>query len=53
LLFYQNERDGPNFIATPLRTAAAHVNDQSAKVRSQVIDALEAQEIKETGNEEG
>jgi endoglucanase len=32
LFFYQNERDGPNFIATPLRTAAAHLNDQSAKV---------------------
>lgn len=29
--FYENERDGPNFIATPLRTAAAHLNDQSAK----------------------
>jgi len=32
LFFYQNERDGPNFIATPLRTAAGHLNDQSAKV---------------------
>jgi endoglucanase len=32
LSFYENERDGPNFIATPLRTAAAHLNDQSAKV---------------------
>ena len=31
LFFYQNERDGPNFIASPLRTAAAHLNDQSAK----------------------
>jgi endoglucanase len=30
--FYENERDGPNFIATPLRTAAGHLNDQSAKV---------------------
>jgi endoglucanase len=30
--FYENERDGPNFIATPLRTAAAHLNDESAKV---------------------
>jgi endoglucanase len=29
--FYQNERDGPNFIASPLRTAAGHLNDQSAK----------------------
>jgi endoglucanase len=32
LFFYQNERDGPNFIASPLRTAAGHVNDQSANV---------------------
>src|SRR5436190_9558285 len=32
LFFYQNERDGPNFIASPLRSAAAHLNDQSAKV---------------------
>lgn len=32
LNFYQNERDGPNFIATPLRTAAGHLNDQSASV---------------------
>ena len=29
--FYENERDGPNFIATPLRTAAGHLNDESAK----------------------
>jgi len=32
LSFYENERDGPNFIASPLRTAAGHVNDESAKV---------------------
>ena len=32
LFFYQNERDGPNFVATQLRNAAAHLNDQSAKV---------------------
>src|SRR5438874_6837577 len=32
LFFYQNERDGTNFIASPLRTAAGHVNDQSATV---------------------
>src|ERR1700739_5102330 len=32
LFFYQNERDGPNFVATALRTAAGHLNDQSAKV---------------------
>src|SRR5579863_5736664 len=32
LFFYQDERDGPNFIATALRTAAGHLNDASAKV---------------------
>jgi len=32
LFFYQNERDGPNFIPTALRTAAGHLNDQSSKV---------------------
>jgi endoglucanase len=32
VVFYENERDGPNFIATPLRTAAGHLNDQSATV---------------------
>jgi endoglucanase len=32
LYFYQNERDGANFIATPLRTAAGHLNDAHAKV---------------------
>jgi endoglucanase len=32
LYFYENERDGANFIATPLRTAAGHLNDQHAKV---------------------
>src|SRR5947209_6663576 len=31
LYFYQSERDGQNFVATPLRTAAGHLNDQSAK----------------------
>lgn len=30
--FYENERDGPNFIATALRTAAGHLNDENAKV---------------------
>src|ERR1700730_6586396 len=34
LYFYQNERDGPNFISTPLRTAAGHLNDASATVYS-------------------
>jgi endoglucanase len=32
LYFFENERDGPNFIATPLRTAAGHLNDASASV---------------------
>jgi len=32
LFFYQNERDGPNFVSTSLRSAAGHLNDQSAKV---------------------
>lgn len=32
LFFYQNERDGPNFVSTALRTAAGHLNDQSSKV---------------------
>lgn len=32
LNYYQNERDGPDFIPTPLRTAAGHVNDETAKV---------------------
>ncbi|HEV2696939.1 MAG TPA: glycoside hydrolase family 9 protein, partial [Terriglobales bacterium] len=32
LFFYQNERDGSTFVATPLRTAAGHLNDASAKV---------------------
>jgi hypothetical protein len=32
LYFYENERDGPNFISTPLRTAAGHLNDASAAV---------------------
>ena len=32
LSFYENERDGPNFIPSALRTAAGHLNDQSAKV---------------------
>ncbi len=32
LSFYQTERDGPNFIANPLRSAPAHLNDQTATV---------------------
>jgi len=32
LYFYENERDGPNYIASPLRTAPGHLNDQTAKV---------------------
>lgn len=30
LYFYQNERDGPNYIPTPLRSAPGHLNDQQA-----------------------
>jgi endoglucanase len=30
LHFYRNERDGPNFIETPLRTAPGHLNDARA-----------------------
>lgn len=30
LNFYKNERDGPGFIETPLRTAAGHLNDAHA-----------------------
>ena len=32
LYFYENERDGSNYIATPLRTAPGHLNDASATV---------------------
>ena len=32
LYFYENERDGANFIATPLRTAGGHLNDATATV---------------------
>jgi len=32
LSFYENERDGPNFIASQLRTAPGHLNDENAKV---------------------
>lgn len=34
LYFYQNERDGSNYIPTPLRTAPGHLNDASATVYS-------------------
>jgi endoglucanase len=30
LSFYQNERDGPDFIRSPLRTVAGHLNDAKA-----------------------
>src|ERR1700722_15444779 len=30
LYFYENERDGPDFIHTPLRSAPGHLNDLSA-----------------------
>lgn len=32
LYYYQNERDGANFVSSQLRTAAGHVNDQTALV---------------------
>jgi endoglucanase len=32
LYYYENERDGPNFIATPLRSAPGHLNDAGAKI---------------------
>jgi endoglucanase len=32
LNFYRNERDGANFIPTPLRTAAGHLNDEHGLV---------------------
>ena len=32
LSFYENERDGPNYIASALRTAPGHLNDEAAKV---------------------
>ena len=32
LFFFQNERDGSNFVATQLRTLPGHLNDASAKV---------------------
>ena len=31
LYFYENERDGPNFISTPLRSAAGHLNDAKGR----------------------
>ncbi|MHB8233919.1 MAG: glycoside hydrolase family 9 protein [Solirubrobacteraceae bacterium] len=32
LSFYENERDGPQYIPSPLRSAPAHLNDQAASV---------------------
>jgi len=32
LYYYENERDGPNYISSPLRTAPGHLNDESANV---------------------
>jgi len=34
LYYYENSRDGSNYIPTPLRTAAGHLNDSSATVYS-------------------
>ena len=30
LYFYENQRDGPNYIPTPLRSAPGHLNDSNA-----------------------
>jgi endoglucanase len=39
LYFYENERDGPDFIRTPLRSAPGHLNDVSAMTyRSPPVD---------------
>ncbi|MGI8449778.1 MAG: glycoside hydrolase family 9 protein, partial [Streptosporangiaceae bacterium] len=39
LYFYENERDGPDFIHTALRSAPAHLNDLSAMTyRSPAVD---------------
>ncbi len=32
LNFYQTERDGPDYLVNPLRSAPGHLNDESAKV---------------------
>jgi len=32
LYFYENERDGQNYISSPLRTTPGHLNDESATV---------------------
>jgi endoglucanase len=32
LMFYETERDGPNYIPSPLRTAPGHLNDASSTV---------------------
>jgi endoglucanase len=32
LSFYQNQRDGADYVSSPLRRAPAHLNDQKAKV---------------------
>ncbi len=37
LYFYENERDGPDFILTPLRSAAGHLNDEHAAVYSSPV----------------
>ncbi|MDP9161733.1 MAG: hypothetical protein M3O09_16070, partial [Acidobacteriota bacterium] len=34
LYFHENQRDGMNFVPTPLRTAAGHLNDANATVYS-------------------
>jgi endoglucanase len=46
LSFYQNERDGPDFIASKLRTAPAHLNDAHAMT-------FRAPPVDENGNFKG
>ena len=53
LSFYQNERDGPDFIKSPLRSAAGHLNDRHAAVfESPTFDSndLVLGDLKPTGS---
>jgi endoglucanase len=52
LNFYRNERDGENFINSPLRTASGHLNDEHAAVYSSPkfnSDDLILSDLKPTG----
>jgi endoglucanase len=57
--FYQNERDGPEYIASALRTAPAHLNDEDAmtyvtpKVNSEGEFQGELESLGETINASG